>query len=823
MRIVTTVPHLQRIIVVLASVFCLNSVFAQSNVVVRIMAANLNGNTQSIQPFEINIYKGLKPDVVCIQEFNYSNNAASDFRALLDDAFGTNYSYYREPGSLQIPNGIISRYPIIASGRWVDTQVSNRGFAWARIDLPGSNDLYAVSVHLLTSGSGVRATEANNLKALIQANFPANAWIVIGGDFNTDSRTETAITTFAGLLPDLPVPTDAVTNGIYNSNANRNKPYDYVLASASLTNRLTNVVFASHSFPKGLVFDSRVYTPLSDVSPVSSGDSGQGQHMAILKDFLIPVSESNVSIAPVINTQPQSLTVAVGAPANFSVIASGTAPLAYQWRINGTNISGASTNSYSIVSAQTTNNGSYSVVITNIAGVVTSSVAVLLVSNLPPSITTQPANLSVYAGETAAFSVLAAGTAPLAYQWQFNGTNISGATNDDYSFNNAQTNSAGNYSVAITNLSGSITSAVAVLAVASPVPVILTNPFPLTVGQGASATFTVVAGGASPLEYQWRFNGNDITDAITNPFTLSSAQLADAGNYSVVVTNSAGSVTSSVAVLVVNPAGNPAFTGTLVGWDVSGLSNYGPSPLSPTTNVSSLTITGLTRGSGVTTSASSPAGRAWGGDGFTTTSAAAAVTANDFVTCGLAVNAGYTLSITSISKFDYRRSNSGSTNGVLQYRVGSGAFNDIIVLTYAPGNGGASVGAINLSGISALQNIPAGTNVTFRIANYNGAAAGNWYIYDVANTTAPDFAIDGSITPLVSAMPATNAVLGNVSISSTQIQFNISGTTGSNYIVQGTTNLSPANWIPLRTNPAPFTFSETNPAAPLKFYRAVAQ
>ena len=155
--------------------------FAQtSNVNVRIMAANLNGNIQSIQPEAINIYKGLKPDVVCIQEFNYSGNTAADFRALVDDAFGTNFSYYRETGSLQIPNGIISRYPIISSGRWVDSQVSNRGFAWARIDLPGTNDLYAVSVHLLTADATTRNTEATNLKGLILTNFPTNAWIVIG-------------------------------------------------------------------------------------------------------------------------------------------------------------------------------------------------------------------------------------------------------------------------------------------------------------------------------------------------------------------------------------------------------------------------------------------------------------------------------------------------------------------------------------------------------------------------------------------------------------------------------------------------------------------
>src|SRR5882724_711092 len=80
----------------------------QTNTPLRIMAANLNGNTQSYQPFALRIFEGLKPDIVAIQEFNYANNAASDFRSMLDTAFGTNFVYFRETG-YNIPNGIISR------------------------------------------------------------------------------------------------------------------------------------------------------------------------------------------------------------------------------------------------------------------------------------------------------------------------------------------------------------------------------------------------------------------------------------------------------------------------------------------------------------------------------------------------------------------------------------------------------------------------------------------------------------------------------------------------------------------------------------------
>jgi endonuclease/exonuclease/phosphatase family metal-dependent hydrolase len=799
--------------------FCLHSSHGQSNLTVRVMAANLNGNTQSIQPFEVDLYKGLKPDVVCIQEFNYNNNTAADFRALIDDAFGTNFSYYRETGSLQIPNGIISRYPIIASGRWVDTQVSNRGFAWAQIELPGSNDLYVVSVHLLTSGSGVRGTEASNLKALLQANFPANAWLVIGGDFNTDSRSETAITTLASLCPDVPIPTDAETGGNYNSNANRNKPYDYVLGSRSLTNYLTNVVFASHSFARGLVFDSRVYTPLSDVGPVVYGDSGQGQHMAILKDFLIPVSGSNAPSAPLITAQPQSQIVAVGLPATFNVSAAGSAPLSYQWRFNDTNLSGANASSYSIASAQTTDNGSYLVVITNLAGAVTSAVAVLTVSNTPPVISTQPADLAVYPGETAAFSVAAGGAAPLVYQWRFNGTNLAGASNADYSFNNVQTNQAGNYTVVITNLSGSVTSAVAVLTVENPAPVLRTQPVGVTVTQGASATFSVTASGASPLDYQWRFNGSNLPGATTNPFTIGAAQLADAGNYSVVVTNLSGSATSAVATLTVNavPTGNPV---TLAGWDVSTLTsqNFGPSPMAPTTNAPVVTVGGLTRGSGVT--ATGTAGmRTWGGNGFDSASLSSAATAGDYVTFSLAANAGYRISFTSISKFDYKRSSSGPTTGVLQFQVGAGPFTPVSNFSYSSTTG-ASLAPIDLSGYAELQNVGPATTVTFRIVNCGASSSGgNWYLYDLASSPEPDLAVQGLLTAI--APPAAPVLAAAASDGG--IQINLTGTSGASYVLQSATNLFSPHWILILTNAAPFNFRETNLTGAQKFYRAVAQ
>ena len=119
---------------------------------------------------KLRIFQGLKPDVVAIQEFSFSNNTPADFRYLLDTAFGPEFVYYRETGyDTGIPNGIISRYPIIASGSWDDPLISNRGFAWARIDLPGTNDLYVVSVHLYNSGTAADRKVYNIVQLIYRA------------------------------------------------------------------------------------------------------------------------------------------------------------------------------------------------------------------------------------------------------------------------------------------------------------------------------------------------------------------------------------------------------------------------------------------------------------------------------------------------------------------------------------------------------------------------------------------------------------------------------------------------------------------------------
>jgi len=171
------------------------------------------------------------------------------------------------------------------------------------------------------------------------------------------------------------------------------------------------------------------------------------------------------AVAPTITAQPTNVTVNVGDTASFSVTAGGTAPLSYQWGFNTTNIVNATNATLTLTNVQLNRAGSYSVLVTNIAGSTNSVTATLTVLAVPPTITAQPTNQTVQAGGIATFSVGASGTPPLSYQWSFNTTNIVNATNATLTLNNVQWTNAGNYSVLVTNAYGSTNSFNAALSV----------------------------------------------------------------------------------------------------------------------------------------------------------------------------------------------------------------------------------------------------------------------------------------------------------------------------------------------------------------------
>ncbi|GEM_PF-644593 len=381
--------------------------------------------------------------------------------------------------------------------------------------------------------------------------------------------------------------------------------------------------------------------------------------------------------------QPVPRTLYSGLDATFSVGAIGTPPLNYQWQLGGTNLVGATNNILTITNAQPSDMGLYRVVVTGPASTATSASAALSLLLTPPIITLQPVGQANWLGASATFTAAATGSQPLYYQWQFNGTNLDGATNIFLNLTNLQTNNMGFYSLVVSNAYGVTNSSsvpltvggldealnatnliwqtygdvlwfattgswphdgVAAAAGSAPspgqqsilqtmvtgpgtvtfwwkvdqpvfgfnlsmvvngsvqpltsagmswqqqtcyvgagtnvlqwiyantgpyvdsvsgyldqvnyvlggtAPMITGTPGNQTQPAGTNVTFNVIAIGTPPLNYQWLFNGLAISGATNFTYIFNLMDTNQAGNYSVVVTNDYGSVTSSPAILTV--------------------------------------------------------------------------------------------------------------------------------------------------------------------------------------------------------------------------------------------------------------------------------
>ena len=266
-----------------------------------------------------------------------------------------------------------------------------------------------------------------------------------------------------------------------------------------------------------------------------------------------------LSLSPVITVQPQSQINYAGSTVIFTVSELNFSPMGYQWQKNGTNlansgnISGANTNTLTIIGILDSDAASYSVIVSNSYGTVTSSNATLTVNDFP-FIATQPLSQTIGVGSNVTFTAAAYG---------FRRSSFSGITiilpsvcpfpaqMFRHTQTNVHTNQSGNYSVLVINGYDSVMSSNAVLTVEAFPPSICAQPSSQRVMIGSSVSFNVSVSGTAPFDYQWCFNGTNILDATNAIYAIQAVAATNAGNYSVVITNSAGSVTSSNALLTV--------------------------------------------------------------------------------------------------------------------------------------------------------------------------------------------------------------------------------------------------------------------------------
>lgn len=288
---------------------------------------------------------------------------------------------------------------------------------------------------------------------------------------------------------------------------------------------------------------------------------------------------------------------------------------------------------------------------------------------IAPSITTQPTAVSAAVGSAASFSVSASGSAPLSYQWRKDGSAVSGATGATYAIAAVATSQAGSYDVVVSNSAGSVTSSAATLTVTggSSAPTIVTAPISQSVAVGTSVTFSVTANGTAPLSYQWRKNSSAITGATGSTYTIASAATTDAGNYDVVVSNSAGSTTSAVASLTVTTSSGGGLSAQATAAANAFLATLSTSQ--QTTARIDFSVASARRWSNLPAALSARNGISWGS--LTTTQQTAART---LITTALST-AGNTLHVGMQAADDYLAANGGGSS------YGNGQFYIVILGT----------------------------------------------------------------------------------------------------------------------------------------------
>lgn len=260
---------------------------------------------------------------------------------------------------------------------------------------------------------------------------------------------------------------------------------------------------------------------------------------------------------------PAGTTLATGTKVTFTATANGTSPQ-YQWKLNGSPITGATASTYVIDSLTLDHAGSYTVAVTNVVTTTeVVSTAVPLAVAQPVTITSMsrtPSETDVTPGAAVTFSVTITGSSQdLTYQWRKGTIAIPGATGPTYTIDAADTSHVGGYDVVVKNIvtTGGVLSSTVFLGVQAPVTAVTLNrsPTPSAVATGTKITFTAVSDGSSPV-YAWRRDGEIIDGATSSTLVLNSAAEADSGTYTVTVTNSltpSGVTSSGVALVVAAP------------------------------------------------------------------------------------------------------------------------------------------------------------------------------------------------------------------------------------------------------------------------------
>jgi len=285
----------------------------------------------------------------------------------------------------------------------------------------------------------------------------------------------------------------------------------------------------------------------------ASWTAGSNYRVRIYNPSFIALADTSPSTftinrVPSITLPPVSLTICQGERATFRVVAVGT-ELNYQWKHNGVNISGARDSVLVIPTVQSSDAGSYTVVIGGTCTPPATSIPATLTVNTSPIITTPPIGDTVCVGQSTTFRGTASGSG-IGYQWLHNGAAIDGAVNASYTIPFVDTDDQGTYQlVARGTCAPPDTSGAAPLLVL-PIPMITKQPTDTTLCAGGRVEFSVGATGIA-LTYQWRKDGIDVPGATDSILVLEGVTAEKSGSYVAIVTGGLCDATSSTAFLTV--------------------------------------------------------------------------------------------------------------------------------------------------------------------------------------------------------------------------------------------------------------------------------
>lgn len=307
----------------------------------------------------------------------------------------------------------------------------------------------------------------------------------------------------------------------------------------------------------GAIASTYSYTPSQNDNgatfvAVVSNAVGSTPSNAALLTVTVPIAP------PTITQEPTGGSYTEGDTIHLSVTATSTVPATYQWQKNGTNIAGATQSTYKFKATLLGHNNSYRVIVTNPGGSSISNSVTVSVSavSTPPTILQEPAPTTVPQGGLAIFSVLASSPATITYQWFKNGIPVESATSSTYSFTAGLLDQNALISVIVSNSAGGTPSQTAILTVIPALlPTITLQPAPITVTDGDTTQFSVtIVDGTAPFGFQWQKNGTNIAGANQSTYRFKASLADHQADYKVLVSNAAGTLTSNVAILTVNPS-----------------------------------------------------------------------------------------------------------------------------------------------------------------------------------------------------------------------------------------------------------------------------